>query len=277
MSDVHRRTTVDHVTFVAALTGLPNGGYVANDIRVGSFGRRGEFRPWLDVGLQKVYPIGPFVVAGFAGSVELGLWAMHDLDHYVGDPPDGVAVYPTVIARWWWRRARRAFSRAPVSLRKLGLDVLLVGASPDPTPLVVSHGFIFRSPTFEPQRILPLNPEGIGSGAGLAQVTEALADLIAPENLNEGLLRFEVGLPLGGAGALGLALGAALSDEPSEHVSTEFQTWRVRRGEVMRSTNEMTALSPGGESRVMPPLATSWAQFREMTANADRDGSAAIA
>jgi hypothetical protein len=71
--------------------------------------------------------------------------------------------------------------------------------------------------------------------------------------------------------------GYVANDKPSEHVSAEFQTWRVRRGEVMRSTNETTALSPGVESRVMPPLATSWAQFREMTAAAGRDGSAAIA
>ncbi len=264
------------MTFVVGLTGLPNGGYAANDIRVGSFAR-GEFQPWLEVGVQKVYPIGPYVVAGFAGSVELGFWAISDLDHYVGDPPEGFAVYPSVIARWWWRRARRAFSLAPDHLRELGLSVVLVGASPEATPLAVSHGFIFRSPTFEPERLAFMTPTGIGSGTGLTQVTESLAELVAPENLNDGLLRFEVGLPLGGADALGFALGAALTDDPSDHVSAEFQVWRVRRGEIAGNTNEVTALSPGATSRVMPPLATSWAAFRDMTASAGHDASAAIA
>lgn len=272
-----RKATVDPMTFVAALIGLPNGGYVANDIRVGSFGRRGEFRPWLEVGLQKVHPICPFVVAGFAGSVELGFWAIGDLDHYVGDLPPGVAVYPTVIARWWWRRARRVFARAPEHLRELGLSVVLVGASPDPTPLTVSHGFIFHSPRFEPERISSMKPRGIGSGTGLDQVTDALAELVAPENLNEGLLRFEVGMPMGGADALGLALGNALSDEPSDEVSAEFQTWRIRRGEILRGSNETTALTPGAESRAMPPLATSWVEFQNMTRQAGRAPSAAIA
>lgn len=264
------------MTYVVGLTGLPNGGYVANDIRVGSVAR-GMFQPWSALGVQKVYPVGPYVVAGFAGSVEMGFWAVRDLEHYIGDPPEGFAVYPSVIARWWWRRARRVFARAPENLQNLGLNVLLVGASPEATPLAVSHGFIFRSPTFEPERLASFTPTGIGSGAGLAQVTEALADLVAPGNLNDGLFRFEVGMALGGADALGFVLGAALTDEPSDHVSAEFQVWRVRRGEIAMNTNEMTALSPGAESRVMPPLSTSWAEFRAMSANAGFDASAAIA
>jgi hypothetical protein len=79
------------MTFVVVLTGLPDGGYVANDVRVGTYDAQSQFVPWLNVGLQKVYPIGPYIVSGFAGSVELGFWAMHDLRRYVGDPPAGDA------------------------------------------------------------------------------------------------------------------------------------------------------------------------------------------
>lgn len=269
--------SVGRVTFVVSLTGLPNGGYVANDLRVGAYDTRGHFCPWIDFGLQKVYPIGPYVVAGFAGSVELGFWAIHDLRRYVGDPPEGVAVYPSVIARWWWRRPRRAWGRVPERLRKLGLSVILVGASPDPTPLNVSHGFVFRSPNFEFERIAPMRPTGIGSGNGVPTVTAALDDLVDPENLNEGLFRFEVGFPMGGAGALGFALGAALTDEPTDHVSAEFQTWRVARGRVEMSTNEMTALTPGAASRVFPPLATSWPEFQQLASEAGQSAAAAVA
>jgi hypothetical protein len=265
------------VTFVVALTGLPNGGYVANDVRVGAYDAQGQFVPWLDIGLQKVYPIGPFVLSGFAGSVELGFWAMQDLRRYVGDPPPGVAFYPSVIARWWWRRPRRVWPSFPRRLQELGLSVILVGASPEPTPLNVSHGFVFRYPNFELERIRPLSPTGIGSGNGVPQAVEALDELVDPANLNQGLLRAEVGFPLGGADALGLALGAALSDAPTNHVSAEFQTWWVARGEIRLGSNEMTALTPGAEDRLMPRLATSWAEFQEIAAGEGHEAAAAVA
>jgi hypothetical protein len=35
------------MTFVVALTGLPNGGYVANDVRVGTYDAQSQFVPWL--------------------------------------------------------------------------------------------------------------------------------------------------------------------------------------------------------------------------------------
>lgn len=265
------------MTFVVALTGLPNGGYVANDVRVGSFDGQRRFVPWPDVGLQKVYPIGPYVVAGFAGSVELGFWAIDDLRRYVGDPPEGVAVIPSVIARWWWRRPRRAWTSIPAHLRRLGLSVIVLGVSPAATPLTVSHGFIFRHPDFEFERISPLRPTGIGSGNGVPQAISALEDLVDPQNLNEGLLRFEVGLPMGGADALGFALGAALEAEPTPDVSAEFQIWRLRRGEILVGSNETTALTPGAKSRVMPSLATSWPDFQELTSKTGRSATAAVA
>jgi len=265
------------VTFVVALTGLPNGGYVANDVRVGSIDACDGFVPWPDIGLQKVYAIGPFVVAGFAGSVELGFWAIDDLRRFVGNPPEGVAVITSVIARWWWRRPRRAWASIPDHLRQLGLSVIVLGASPSATPFTVSHGFVFRHPTFEFERISPFRPTGIGSGNGVPQAIAALEDLVAPENLNQGLLRFEVGMPMGGADALGLALGAALEEKPTPDVSAEFQIWRVRRGEIHVGSNETTALTPGAVSRVLPQLATSWPEFQELSSQAGRAATAAVA
>jgi hypothetical protein len=265
------------MTYVVGLTGLPNGGYVANDVRVGSFDQRRRFVPWPAIGLQKVYPIGPYVVAGFAGSVELGFWAMNDLRRYVGDPPEGVAVISSVIARWWWRRPRRAWPQMPSHLRKLGLSIIVVGVSPAATPLTASHGFIFRAPDFQFERMAPLRPTGIGSGNGLPQITDALEELVHPDNLNEGLLRFEVGMPLGGADALGFALGAALQDGPTPDVSAEFQIWRVRPGEIALGSNDVTALTPGAQSRSLPPLATSWAEFQALSAAVGRAPAAAVA
>lgn len=138
----------------------------------------------------------------------------------------------------------------------------------------MSHGFVFRHPDFQFERISPLRPTAIGSGNGVPQ---ALEDVVQPENLNEGLLRFEVGLPMGGAGALGLTLGAVLEDEPTADVSAESQIWRLRRGEILVGTNETTALTLGATSRVLPRLARSWPKFQELTAEAGRAATAAVA
>jgi hypothetical protein len=202
---------------------------------------------------------------------------MNDLRRYVGDPPDGVTVVTSVIARWWWRRPRHAWLQIPPHLRQLGLSVIVLGVSPTPTPLTVSHGFIFRHPHFEFERITPLRPTGIGSGNGVPQIVDALDDLVRPDNLNEGLLRFEVGMPMGGAGALGFALGTALQDDPTPDVSAEFQIWRVRRGEITMGSNDMTALTPGAPSRKLPKVATSWQEFRALTASVGRAAPLAVA
>jgi hypothetical protein len=153
---------------------------------------------------------------------------------------------------------------------------MILGVSPEPTPFHVSHGFIFRCPEFEFERIKPLTPTGIGSGNDLPRVFESLAELVAPESLNQGLLRFEVGLPMGGADALGFALGIAL-EESDETVSQEFQIWRVRQGEIRVGTNEQEALTPGATNRVMPPLARSWREFQEMSAKVGHSAAEAVA
>lgn len=46
---------------------------MANDVRVGSQHDDGTFVPWKGFGLQKVYPVGPWILAGFSGSVQ---WAL---------------------------------------------------------------------------------------------------------------------------------------------------------------------------------------------------------
>ncbi len=270
--------TLAPLTFVVGLTGLPNGGYVASDVRIGSKDSSGRFRPWSGVGVQKVYPIGPFLVAGFSGSVKLGFWAIYDLRRFIGDVPEDCAVSPCKVARWWWRRPRRAWASIPSELKEAGLQVIIVGATPEPTPLQVSHGFSFRAPDFELERIKPLRPTGIGSGNDLSHVIEALRDLVAPESLNQGLLRMEVGMPMAGADALGFVLGAALAEQGDERVSEAFEQWQVRRGEIRFGTNEQEALSPGAHSRRMPRrIARSWAEVEEMSKRLGRSAAEAVA
>lgn len=147
---------------------------MANDVRVGSQHDNGTFVPWKGFGLQKVYPVGPWILAGFSGSVQLGFAALDDIQRYIGHPPDGVVVSPSVVARSWWRRMRRAWLAAPDDLRRLGLSVMVVGVAPADTPYPVSHGFVFRSPTFEMSRIKAWTPTGIGSGRNLPHVLEAM-------------------------------------------------------------------------------------------------------
>lgn len=251
---------------------------MANDVRICVQHADGRCVAVDGIGLQKVHPVGPFVLAGFAGSVELGFAAITDLRRCIGSPPDGVAVSPCKLARWWWRRPRRVWrTTVPERLKPIGLEVMIVGVSPEPTPFPTSHGFIFRSPTFEPERIRPWKPASIGRGNLVPRLARELDEIVSPESLNQGLLRAEVGFPLGGAGLLGLALGAALQETDEASVSEHFQTWQVRLGEINTGTNDMQALTPGVPSRTMPPLATTWEEMQALAARFGFTAAEAVA
>lgn len=80
--------------------------------------------------LQKVYPIAPFMVAGFAGSVRIGFYLLGDLYRWVNaQRQEQEAINMRIVAHLWWRRARRIFSLQESELMKLGSQVLLAGVS----------------------------------------------------------------------------------------------------------------------------------------------------
>jgi hypothetical protein len=119
----------------------------------------------LDV-LQKVYPVGTWMMAGFSGSVRLGFELIEDMREFFGPAVEGYAWMPQQAAWRWHRRARRRFSAAPDDVKRLTSSVLLVGVSPCINgPHHWTRCVRMRSPDFTPEFARPFSWLSIGAGA----------------------------------------------------------------------------------------------------------------
>lgn len=75
--------------------------------------------------LQKIYPVAKNVIAGFAGSVEFGFWAIDDMQRVIVEDFHVPARCGRIPLRRWRRRARNAFQSAPADVRLLGAQLIL--------------------------------------------------------------------------------------------------------------------------------------------------------
>lgn len=227
--------------------------------------------------LQKVYGVGRFIAAGFAGSVEFGFRALSDLSAELAQIPQGEGWIPGWVAFKWYRRVRRGFAAAPDSVRRLGSEIVLIGVSP--TVDLGIPGFarptvaILRAPNFEPQ-ILRMNAiESIGSGRGVEPYREELERLGRDRQVQLS----EAGMPGGFGGMLMHFLRGTLEEHPDRFVSPYVHLCLVRRGEISIQKSDYTIFE-GGEPREirMPPVATSWDEFQDRCQHLGADAGAAI-
>lgn len=103
--------------------GVPFLGYAVaiSDIRV-TFGN--EERDCL----QKIYQVGQYLAAGFAGSVEIGFEMISSLQNGLKIEDPSVAWDPIVIAQEWPATARKIFQKYPATTQGLGAQLILLGS-----------------------------------------------------------------------------------------------------------------------------------------------------
>ncbi len=212
--------------------------------------------------LQKIYAVDRFIAAGFAGSVEFGFRALHDLANCLQGLPDDEAWIPGRAAFKWYRRARRGFAEASTAVRRCGAEIMILGASP-----AVDLGIpgwarptvaILRAPGFEPQ-ILKLNSvDSIGSGRGVEPYRTELARLNADSNIQLS----EAGDPGGFAHTLMHFIRMTAEEHPDRFVSPFFHVSIVRRGQITLERTNYTIVEMGVPREVrMPDVASSWEEF----------------
>ena len=170
-----RSTIVWRMTWVIGISGLLNGAAVMGDTAITleyGDGRRGP----ADFGVQKIHPVAPWMVVGFAGPVDLGLQVVGDLGRWLGPLEDGWGWRPGRVVWHWSRRLRFVWRRMPPApYRGRPLELMLVGAGPaNPTPLASTFGWILRAPAFALEPIPPQSALSIGSGASATPYREAL-------------------------------------------------------------------------------------------------------
>jgi hypothetical protein len=214
--------------------------------------------------LQKVYPVGPMLLAGFAGSVEIGFRLIQDLQHYLhlpnppGYPEQRAMWYPQQACWQWRRRARRLFSEAPADRRALGAGLIVAAVTPfrnGPFGLI-SRCVRMRAPEFLPERIAPVSWTSIGSGS---QHQDALrfADVTKSDFMGF-WAHGETNNPGGAAMMVAVSVAIGLMKDPVVGVSQILQVARVTGTE-----HTIQALSGSLGWRLVDehPPARSWSDF----------------
>lgn len=143
---------------------------IASDICVTFTSNSGE-TTYIDC-LQKVYPLGKFIIGGFAGSVRIGFYLIGHLQTELSILDEGNVWDLDIIANTWLPRVvRRIFNSSPSDEKNLGVSIILASVHPTKngpfpkTPLTLVYKF--NSPNFEPQEAAQNEVFGIGSGAGI--------------------------------------------------------------------------------------------------------------
>lgn len=221
--------------------------------------------------LQKAYPVGNYIVAGFAGSVRIGFHLLQSLKDSLVLPPDMAAAggfHPPDVANAWAPVAKRVFEHAPDRERALGSRLLFVGVDPIEDDFVPGRARIyvcrFASPGFHPgistRRFSVLS---IGSGSRVIAHRHALRALLRPSN--NGILQFETH-PNGIAFGLSLGVSFMLLDHPQPGISPHVHVCTVTREGFQIGTNDRRSYLPDGTMRdfTMPPVARTWEQFCQM-------------
>lgn len=111
------------MTWIVGASTLFGYGAVISDVQVSDdTGLR------MDV-LQKAYPVGNYIVAGFAGDVRPGLILLQSLWSFLNSPPppDDECWDPQWVAENWPDEARRVYQQLGKEDRIQGTDVLMMG------------------------------------------------------------------------------------------------------------------------------------------------------
>ena len=223
--------------------------------------------------LRKVYPVGRFLVAGFAGSVRTGFDMIADLQSCLQmcEDEEGLCWQPTWVAENWPPRARRVFYHQERTERECGSEIILVGVDANTSAMRGGSPVMatFRAPDFEPTIITVANQViSIGSGSGQREALDTLSATIK----NFELMHAEVG-NYGGFGRLiGSYMTRALFFDPPEHISRHLHISIVGIDRCETVTNDMDYFPKDGDrqSLRMPAVANN---YTEMCAMLGRDAT----
>jgi len=218
--------------------------------------------------LQKIYPLGRFVIGGFAGSVSIGFDTLEKLQReFANGPPDAALDVNMAAHTWLSRVIRRAFRDAPECEQRQGSSIILASAHPTknrgdaPWPQTDIH--IFKSPNFDPVVADPLEMVAIGSGNDAAAHMDAIREL----RTDTGFLKAAViDNKTGQASLLAHLVGTTLKNNPIQGVSTMFQVGVVRRGEYTIHDHEYTVHEQNGRkiNYTFPPIARCRKEFETL-------------
>jgi hypothetical protein len=239
--------------------------------------------------LQKIHPVGQFVAAGFAGSVEIGFAMLETLHQLLYLEDITRAWDPVTISTWWPQDARNVFALFPKKEQVSQSHLLMI--APHPTENIGgewprTYGYIFKSPDFLPEEIPMQKIGAIGSGNGIIECKSAIDRISSDFDTMFSVLKGEQGTHGGMGTRLGFELTNILKRIRPSGVSAHLHYCWTYRGEVIIKTNNhwtkgawtkfengsgygqpssqkppVDLTADGGDAFQMPVIAASWDQF----------------
>jgi len=225
--------------------------------------------------LQKVYPLGHFMLGGFAGSVRIGFAMIDALSALLGVAPPDQAWDPLEVANWLPADLRNIFSGFPESDQDHQLHFMTIAAHPTQNagdaPWARTYGHIFRSPYFEPVTVGRI--DSIGSGATIDPCKAEIEKLLADDDLMFSLMQLMTLGAGAAAQALALDISKLLENVKPNGISPHLHIGVVSRGLGAIFANDRTEFGSDGPIEFkMPPVARSWS---ELVAMLEADGESA--
>ncbi len=288
------------MTWIVGAPTIMGYGFAISDIRV-TLGNGQE----VDY-LQKVYPVGKYLAAGFAGSVRIGFAMIDELRRLSNYTDESIACDPEAVASQWPACARAVFDRFPQADKAGGCDLMLICVHP------LEHNgnpswpkcfvMVFKSPDFKVEQVQSNELGSVGSGSGYKSCKEIIDRFSADYTFRDLVMTGEWGNQGGMASMIGINLTATLKEVQPQGVSSHLHYCWVYRGRTIIRTNDnsekgrWTAFSTGSgvadpEARSlpeaeqkdgfaafrMPGVVTSWDDLLRMFNNRGLDATGCIA
>jgi len=200
--------------------------------------------------LQKVYPVGQFIAAGFAGSVRIGFAMLETRSHLLNAPQAKDCAWdPVTVSQWRMADARDVYSKFSAEEQALHSHLMVIGTSPTENngdaPWAKSYVNIFRSPDFQPESIHFWTVGAIGSGNFVSECRDLVRNLSTRQDSMFQLMQGELGQPGGTGQMLGWS-ATTLKDCRPNGISSHLHYCWVFRGRIVIRTNDHRSHGPWG-------------------------------
>lgn len=218
--------------------------------------------------LQKVYPLGRFVVGGFSGSVRIGFSLLGDFQRELSTSPPDEAWNINIIANTWLPRvAKKIFKLSPQIEQHVGSSIIIAAAHPTKNrgdaPWPWTDIYKFSSPEFEPEHARQDEAIAIGSGSALTEHMDKVIEACNSSTFHQMILGGEIAQ----ARFVAEILEKTMQEVPSKGISDKFQVVLVNRGKVIIFNHEYDKVTDKGLEPVVrfPKIAKNYEQFIDLT------------
>ena len=196
--------------------------------------------------LQKIHPVGQWVAAGFAGSVQIGFAMIDTLKSFLRLDGLDVAWDPLSLAQCWTAPTREMFAGFPLEARQHGCHLMLVSTHPQEhggnPAWPRSYVHIFKSPDFEPEPVMIHRLGSIGCGEAYHPCRRAIERYSNNLEGQDILTQGEIGASGGMGSRLGMGLTDVLMQAQPGGISSHLHYCWVYRGQIIIQPNDHTRM-----------------------------------